>query len=61
MDQAETDAKVALGTAGRPQCDDRDGDGIIDTLDAVQINQKTSTVMRTETAARDQILMAMAS
>ena len=29
MDQAETDAKVALGTAGRPQCEgDRDGDGI---------------------------------
>ena len=35
MDQAETDAKIALGTAGRPQCEgDRDGDGIIDTLDA---------------------------
>ena len=35
MDQAETDAKIALGTAGRPQCEgDRDGDGFIDTRDA---------------------------
>ena len=39
MDQAETDAKIALGTAGRPQCEgDRDGDGFIDTRDACPDN-----------------------